>query len=230
MGWHAFPSSHIALPPNGSYGIPTKTRYLLADDLPALCAGDEKRLEKEMAELQSSDSKILVALSPDAKTIQWHHAREEFAGNEMFGRDPELKGAYAKTEEGYQVWCIWTRTFGNDEEGNILHLLRFAIEGDQIARSDEKKIIIRDTSNQTRIQAAAAVLRAAQIEAAKWSMKAVQFWNPTPLTILAAQEVEASSQVIHRDEESIASLRWHGVDPQDQSRVEWIGNEKFGWC
>ena len=207
-----------------------KTRYLLADDLPELCALDEKWLKKEIRGLESPDPKILVALIPDIETIQWHHAREDFAGKEILGRDPQFKGAYAKTEEGDQVWCIWTRTYGNDQEGNVLHVLRFVIEGDQLARSGGEKNITPITPNQARIQAAAAVLRAAQIEAAKWDMKIVQLWNPTPMTVLAAREIEPSIQIVYRDEESIASLRWHGIDPEDRSKVEWIGNEKFGWC
>ena len=162
--------------------------------------------------------------------MQWHHAREEFAGKEMLGRDPVLKGAYAKTESGGRVWCIWTRTFGNTEAGNTLNILRFVIEGDQISRSNEGQTVTRGDSDRAKIQAGAAVLRAAQLEAAKWNMNDVQLWNPTPMTILAAQEIDPSIQVIYRDEESITSLRWHGVDADDREKVDWIGNEKYGWC
>ena len=191
---------------------------------------DEQWLRAEIEQLQDEEPKIFVALIPDVKTIQWHHAREEFAGNELLGRDPDIKGAYAKTELGHQVWCIWTRTFGSTEAGNTLNILRFVIQGDQLLRSDGKEFTRHDASIQASIQAGAAVLRAAQLEAANWNMNDVQIWNPTPMTILAAKENEPSSQLLHRNEESIASLRWHGADPQDQNKVEWIGNEKYGWC
>lgn len=52
-------------------------------------------------------------------------------------------------------------------------------------------------------------------------MKDVQVWNPSSLTMLAAREFEPAAQVIHRDEKSIASLRWHGVDPEERSKVDW---------
>ena len=230
MGWHAFPSSHIALPAVRSLANLSRIRYLYAQDLPELCDLDEKWLRKEIRQSQSCESKILVALIPDGKTMQWHHAREEFAGKEMLGRHPDCKGAYTETETGDRVWCIWTRTFGSAESRNTLNILRFVIEDDEIFRSTQPNSSSRSVSNEARIQAGAAILRAAQLEAAEWKMHDVQLWNPTSTTISAAQALEPSSHVIHRDEESIASLRWHGVDPQDQGKVEWIGNEKYGWC
>lgn len=234
MGWEAFPSSHIPLPtlngPHSTYAPKMTTRPLHADELPELCSLDEKWLRKSIAQPTSPPS-IRVALIPDIKTMQWHHAREEFAGKEMLNCDPFNKGALAKTSTGEQIWCIWTRTFGSEADGNTLNILRFVIEGEQLTRQNEneKDPITLQPLDQEKVWAGAAVLRAAQREAARWDMKDVQIWNPTPLTVLAAKEVEPESQVIHRDEESIASLRWHGVDA-DRSKVQWVGNEKYGWC
>jgi len=231
MGWEAFQSSHIAFPPLSApkdNSAPIKSRPLLAHDLPELCSLDEQWLRKTISQ-PTSPSSIRIALIPDIKTMQWHHAREEFAGKEMLNRNPTTKGAYARTPTGEQTWCIWTRTFGSEADGNTLNILRFVIECEQLARPNENDPIVLEPLDQAKVQAAAAVLRAAQIEAAEWDMKDVQIWNPTPLTILAAKEVEPNSQVIHRDEESIASLRWHGVDA-DRSKVQWVGNEKYGWC
>ena len=230
MGWHAFPSSHIALPPVRSLAIPPRVRYLHAQDLPELCDLDEKWLRKGIEQSQNCESKVLVALVPDVKTMQWHHAREEFAGKELFDMHPDRKGAYAETETGDRVWCIWTRTFGSTESGNTLNILRFVIEGEQIFCSTQANSLSHGVFNDAKIQTGAAILRAAQLEAANWKMNDVQLWNPTSTTISAAQVLESSCHVIHRDEESIASLRWHGVDPQDQDKIEWIGNEKYGWC
>ncbi|KAL6719318.1 hypothetical protein ACLMJK_003557 [Lecanora helva] len=230
MGWQAFSSSHISLPAKGSPGLSYSARYLRAEDLPEFCKTDEKWLRRELGQVQRSDSKIFVALVPDAKTIQWHHAREEFAGQELLGRFPELKGAWAKTATGDQVWCIWTRTFGSSGAGNTLDILRFVIEGDQIFREGKKHHVDCNYLNKPKIEAAAVVLRAAQLEAYRWNMDRVHVWNPTTMTLLAAQEVEASTQMIDRDQESITSLRWHGLDPQEVGKVEWISNEKYGWC
>lgn len=230
MGWHAFPSSHIALPPIDLKETAPRAKMLYAKDLAELCDLDEKWLRKDIAGAQNFDSKIRVALIPDVKTMQWHHAREEFAGKEMLGRSPNIKGALAETESGARVWCIWTRTFGGEKAGNTLNILRFVIEGDQVCRHDRDEPVTLNDSNQARIEAGAEVLRLAQIEAAKWDMKDIQIWNPTPMTVSAARNIEPSSLVIHRDEESIASLRWHGLDPEDRWKVDWVGNEKYGWC
>ena len=178
------------------------------------------------------DKKSRVALIPDLKTIQWHHAREEFAGKEMLGRDPDIKGAHADCEDKSQVWCIWTRTFGSTEAGNTLNILRFVVEGEEeIARYESEagnNPIDPKSVDQAKLQSATAVLRAAQAEAARWNMKDVQIWNPSPLVVLAARNIEPTTELIDREDESIASLRWHG-EPEYRTNVEWISNEKYGW-
>lgn len=229
MGWHAFPSSHIALRPTHSDEA-SVAQNLYADDLAELCKLDEKWLRKEIRRPQISEPKIRVALIPDVKTMQWHHAREEFAAEHMLGKEAKIKGAYSKTDEGDQIWCVWTRTFGNDDAGNTLNILRLVIECEKFCDSDGVEPTSLSTSTQKKVQGVAAVLSAAQLQAAEWDMKNVQIWNPTPLTILAAREVEPTSEAIHRDKESIASLRWHGKDPEEGSRIQWVGNEKYGWC
>lgn len=233
-GWHAFPSSHIALPP--VYGqdpayLPTiATQPLYTADLAEMCALDEKMLREEIGRPTKSERNIRVALIPDVKTMVWHHAREEFAAKEMLATVPDIKGAYIKTSAGDQMWCIWTRTFGSDEAGNTLHILRFMIEGERLARFSETEPIVLEPSDQAKVQGGAALLQAAQLEASKWDMRNVEVWNPSPLIVLAAREVKPAVQVIHRDESSIASLRWHGADPEERSKVDWVANEKYGWC
>ena len=151
----------------------------------------------------------------------------------MLGQEPDIKGAHALCEDGSQVWCIWTHTFGSTEARNTLNILRFYIEGEEdTARYDSEAVgDLTDLKsiNHAKLQAAAAVLHEAQVEAARWNMKDVQMWNPNPLIILAARHIEPSTELIHRDGESIASLRWHG-EPEDRTNVEWISNEKYGWC
>lgn len=197
-----------------------------------LCILDEKILRDQLAESIHDQSKIRVALIPDIDTIQWHHAREEFTAREMLGTEPDVKGAIATSEGGKRVWCVWTRTFGSTGAGNTLNILRLVIEGERDSErnplsANEDGTTLK-TSSLSRITACAAVLRAAQLEAAKWDMKDVQFWNPSRLAVLAARGIDTSSQVIHRDEENLASLRWHGK-ADDRDHVEWIGNEKYGW-
>ena len=180
-------------------------------------------------------SKLRVALIPDAQTIQWHHAREEFVAKELFDRTPEVKGAMAQTETpGERVWCIWTRIYGNEHDGNTLNILRIVIEGEaelirQVSEVDEENTHLVPLLRK-KAEATALVLQAAQHEAAKWGMKDVQIWNPSEMCIEAAEQIKPNVKVIHRDEESIASLRWHGPEVGEGVEVEWIRNEKYGWC
>ena len=207
-------------------------RLLRADDLEVLCNMDEQSLRAGMVK-NLPGKQTRVALIPDLKTMQWHHAREEFAGREMLGREPDIKGAHANCGDSSQVWCIWTRTFGSTEAGNTLNILRFFIEDEGYAVRNESEAanVLEDlkSTGQAKLNGAVAVLQTAQIEAGRWGMKDVQIWNPSPLIVLAARQIESSTKLIHRDEESIASLRWHG-DREDQTKVEWVGNEKYGWC
>ena len=39
---------------------------------------------------RKAGSKTAVALIPDLETMQWHHAREEFVGQEVHGSNFEL--------------------------------------------------------------------------------------------------------------------------------------------
>lgn len=171
---------------------------------------------------------------PDLQTYQWHHAREEFVAEELLARVPGVKGAIAGTEPGKRVWCVWTRTFGDNEAGNVLQILRLVIEGEVESRSPntgfDGKMADLNGSSQEQVLAAASVLHMAQREAAEWTMPQVWLWNPTPWTFLAVRELHPSAQVIDREKESIASLRWHGVEPKDAFHVNWVTNEKYSWC
>ena len=177
----------------------------------------------------------LVALIPDMATMAWHHAREELLGQELLGRIPKVKGAYLQCDNGNRVWCIWSRFFGNTEtEGNTLTILRMVVEGER----SERSVASLKTANSTQcrspkedhVKAVTAILQAAQAEAESWQMNSIQVWNPSQAIVAAAKRIEPSSQVIHRDGESIASLRWHCSEFKAGTRIGWVGNEKYGWC
>lgn len=159
-----------------------------------------------------------MALIPDIQTCQWHHAREDFAAEDLLSRVPSVKGAIVETTNGKRVWYIWTRTFGDTQAENVLRLV---IEDDtELDTSSARPYVDMtdlNTSGTELVWAAASVLHMAQQEAAKWSMKDVQLWNPTPFSVLAVRQIEQSARVIHREQGNIASLRWHG--PESNSRT-----------
>lgn len=217
---------------NSAYGHFPVTEALYADDLAELCDVDETLLKSSMENRLSHSSKTQVAFIPDLQTHLWQHAREEFASKELLDKLPDTKGAIATTGQGKRVWCTWTRMFGDTEAANILYILRMVIEDEINSKNDDavEQAEIQNKSKRELVLATASILNMARQEATKWKMQSVRMWNPSPLTLLAAQELEPSAKLIDREEESIASLRWYKDTLKAGDEVEWIANEKFGWC
>ncbi|KAH7095874.1 hypothetical protein FB567DRAFT_42359 [Paraphoma chrysanthemicola] len=230
FGWEPFNSSHIAIPgvPKVIDGLPV-VQPLYAEDLAELCAFDVASLRQSL-ERRPKGSKAAVALLPDIDTIRWHHAREEFVGTELRGDRPKVKGAIVGSEKGKRVWCIWTRMWSAERKDNTFHLLRLVIEngGWEDTAISHPNGQSEDHSHDAAI---AAIMVFAQREAQDWGMAQVQIWNPSSVTVRAAQRLDPKARVIDRDEESIASLQWfpeHNGPMADE--IDWVANEKYAWC
>lgn len=90
-----------------------------------------------------------------------------------------------------------------------------------------------DEDMEAYIPAIAALFRFAREEARQWNMADVEIWNPSELTVKAVKSLDPEAEVVHRDKESIASLMWYGERPNDgpvTNYVDWLANEKYGWC
>src|ERR1700761_2482687 len=229
-GWQPFPSSHISLAPATMSALDLPhVRPLRSEDIPALCDIDAKLIRRRM-EMLDDAGKSAVALVPDAATVRWHHAREEFVGNELFNKKPLVKGAVTG-EVGSRVWCYWTHVWTNPQEEapNTLHVLRLVVEDenftDSSPASEEGAAKVKNSQTTKLI---AALFAAAQGDAAQWSMNEVQIWNPTSTTLAATRLLNDDVTVQHRDKESITSLRWYGEGSWEN--VDWICNEKYAWC
>jgi hypothetical protein len=233
-GWEPFNSSHISLQAGASKLVDAtslpEARPLYDEDLEELCRIDEKLIRASL-ESRSKNSKTAVALVPDTDNIRWHHARENFVGHELHGKQPKVKGAIVG-EKGRRIWCYWTRNWYNEKpeeaKGNTLHILRFVIEGEGSTGLGTDGNVSNDHTHDTAI---AALLLMGQKEAEEWKLEAIEAWNPSSAILAAAQKLDPAAKVIDRDQESIASLKWF---PPHQGRVaeaiDWIGNEKYGWC
>ena len=159
-----------------------------------------------------------MALVPDHDTMQWHHMREDFVANKIFGKKPTIKGAICG-EPGSQIWAVWTRAFYGPikpESGNTLHILRLVIEDEKDTDENADKL--------------KAILEIAQGEAKEWQLNHVEVWNPTEITKKLIQRTRLEHTEVEREEESIASLMWNGEGSGTSDSIEWVGNEKFGWC
>ena len=188
-------------------------------------------IRKSMKQASTSTNKPLVALLPDIQTIRWHHAREDFVAFELHGKIPEVKGCIIGEEEGKRVWCYWTRMWYNEDRQkngeNTLHILRLVVEEKGVV--DWESCQLQDDEVERFVPLIAALLSMAQAEAASWNMEDVQIWNPNRAIISAAQYLCPHAEVIHRNQESICSLRWYG-EVDTSNNVVWLGNEKYGWC
>jgi hypothetical protein len=205
---------------------------LHAEDLEELCKIDVASVRRSL-ESRSKDSQTAVALLPNIETIQWHHAREEFVGNELHGKKPEVKGAVVGTEKGKRVWCYWTRMWYNpnpaEAKGNKLHILRVVIEDDGWEGSSSHTN--GASENHSHDAAIAALLAMAQQEAQTWKMENIEMWAPSPAALAAAKRLDPTAEVVHRDSESIACLQWYPEhDGPVADKIDWIANEKYGWC
>lgn len=130
-----------------------------------------------------------------------------------------------------RVWAIWTRTFGKFASEHTLHVLRFVIEGeDDFSEAAHSGAERSSVSNRTHIRAAAAVLQAAQREAALWGMMGVEVWNPSRTVEAAAREIFPALKITHREEESVTSLMWYGEEEGTGDGIAWVMNEKYAWC
>jgi hypothetical protein len=221
-GWAPFPSTHITFPPSPPASSPETANSAkpLADaDLPALCAFDEKAIHNQLT--NATDGRIHVALIPDHDTIVWHHMREKFMTGKLFGRSPSIKGAIAGPE-GSRLWVTWTRMYSEplDKENadNNLHILRLVIENDSAAEK---------AANAEKLRS---ILELAQREAKEWQSAHVELWNPTPYVKSLVQSIGVEHTEVEREHESIASLRWYGPGSGGVDNIEWVGNEKYGWC
>lgn len=220
-GWAPFPSTHIEFPsspPASSPDTANSAKALKDADLPPLCALDEKYIRNELANVK--DDRVHVALIPDYDTMVWHHMREDFMTNQLFGRSPTTKGAIAG-DSGSRVWAVWSRMYTgtlDKHADNTLHILRLVIENDSASEA---------AANAEKLKS---ILEMAQREAKEWRSGHVELWNPTPYVKSLVQTLGVEHSEVQREQDSIASLMWYGPGSGGTENIEWVGNEKHGWC
>ncbi|KAK2004389.1 hypothetical protein LX36DRAFT_676979 [Colletotrichum falcatum] len=243
-GWHPYESTHLDFPVRADGGKEEETRETGAEDgggrenkskarleaaplgyheLAELCAVDERLLRARLA--RPSD-KTRVSLVPDLDAMLWHLMREDYMTKHIFGRTPTVRGGVVGDRPGARVWAVWTRGYygglKRPEQGNTMHILRLAIEEDDDENSDGRAGSADDGFVQDAVEA---LLRLARAEAAEWSVNNVELWNPDPRVRALVERAGIPHDFVERETDSIASLMWYG-----EGEVEWVLNEKFGWC
>ena len=174
----------------------------------------------------SSNEKIYMILVPDLDHMLWHHKKEEFVCDKLFGKQPPIKGAIVG-QPGHRMWAIWTHRFyghpQSDASENTLYILRLVIENQATVTSDTEQA-------DSQIEQMRAILQTTQAEAAEWNLHRVMMWGPTPLVLKLIERTRIQHRRIEREHEGIASLLWYGEGSGKEDSVEWLGNEKYGWC
>ncbi|KAK5654508.1 hypothetical protein OQA88_7137 [Cercophora sp. LCS_1] len=210
-GWLPYPSWHVAFPAlkdeGGGGGKAKKIGY---HELAELCCVDERVVRERMIDVKGTG----VALVPGLEQMLWHLMREDYMTKRIFGRTPEVRGAVVG-EDGRRVWAVWTRGYyGGLEkvEGNTMHVLRVVVE-DEAAEMGGL------------VQGFKEIVRIAQNEACEWRVKDVQIWNPEGVVRRLVEGCGLTHEFVERENDSIPSLMWHG-----EGEVEWVANEKYGWC
>lgn len=214
---------------------PPEAIQILSGDLDQLCRDDEATIRKSMR--STSDEKLRMVLVPDLDHMEWHHKKEEWVCDKLFGKIPKIKGAIAG-QFGNRIWVIWTHRFYGDPDsqssGNTLYILRLFIEQTQAAvrtfSSEGRELPYNAGQLELQVQQLKAVLQAAQAEAAEWKLSHVNLWDPTPLAQELIEQTGIEYVRVEREEEGIASLRWYGDGSDKENTPKWIGNEKFAWC
>ncbi|KAM0325953.1 hypothetical protein ACHAQA_007258 [Verticillium albo-atrum] len=233
-GWPAYESTHLSFPPlakpgseeaaaaaaPGSPPAPAPGSPLLKHigyhELAELCSLDEQLLRAQLSRPSADgDARTRVALIPDLDATLWHLMREDFMTKHIFGKTPTIRGA-VYGPAGRRVWAVWTRGYYGGlkkPEDNTFHVLRVAVEDD-------------DACDDAYLAAAlGAILGLAREEAAAWKANNVELWSPTPRVRAAVETARLPHELIDRQDTSIACLMWYG-----EGEIDWVANEKFGWC
>lgn len=220
FGWRPFLSSHMSLPATADGGQEEGVRDLFAEDVQKCLCSEAvlAKLRDQMLVASQKSSVAKIAILPNFDHFVWHWAREEFYAENLYSErsPPVVKGA---GDEQARVYCAWNRNFGQTPEDNVLYILRWVYD-DPTSPAEEEATI----------KAMAAILRRAQQEAHEWNMSKVEFWNPTPLLQKAVALLDPEAELVHREKESISSLRWTGEEQGLGKDVEWWLNEKYTWC
>jgi hypothetical protein len=232
LGWKPLPGNfHIQVPALQGSRL-SGTTALLEGDLESLCRYDESLIRKIMA-TNSSDGKMQVMIVPDLDHMLWHHRKEEFVSENLFGKKPLVKGAIAGQSPN-RIWAIWTHRFYGDPKstlsGNTLYVLRLVVENQATLSPEGRQPSKEAEKNEEQVERMKAVLRVAQAEAAEWNLQHVVLWGPNPLVQNLIVWTGIEHLKVERESEGIASLLWYGEESGKKDKLEWIANEKYAWC
>ncbi|EGE05767.1 hypothetical protein TEQG_04775 [Trichophyton equinum CBS 127.97] len=130
--------------------------------------------------------------------------------------ETHVKGAAVPSRK---VFMTWNRKYGATPKDCTLYILRTQYE--EPSSPAERQGVV---------EALAAILRRARTEAREWNVDHVQIWNPSALVKEAILIADLDAAEVHREKDSIPCLKWDGDKFGYGENVDWMWNERYGWC
>lgn len=222
LGWRPAPCHHISLEPARREST-TCVRPLNEEDLEVMCKLDGELVWTALAS-PSQNGKSRFAILPDWDHMRWHHRKEEFVCERLFGKTPNVKGAVAG-ELGSRIWVVWTHRYyehPDNASGNTLYILRLGVE--------DQRDGMTQSGVDVQVENLRLVLEAARAEAFEWDLQTIQLWDPSPTVTEWIERTGIPHRAEKRTEEGIGCLRWYGKGEGKQHEIDWLYNEKYAWC
>ncbi|KAI5290431.1 hypothetical protein KEM54_001550 [Ascosphaera aggregata] len=242
LGWAPYTSSHYALNPispedyvqllHGVTGYDVAAlRELTRSDIEKTVCGDSAlaKAKQLLIDASNKSSRAQVAIQPVYSVFDYHFVREEFTSSHLITEHqkpsgaatsfPDARGASVTVSDHITVFVVWSLTLYSDPKEHTLYILH--IQYDQPSTESEEADIAKGV---------AACLIRAQMEAQRWRAHAVKLWNATPIVEKAISMIDPTSEIVHREKDHIASLRWHGGEGLTKEEPEWWFIERYSWC
>ncbi|KAI0173345.1 hypothetical protein GGR52DRAFT_542770 [Hypoxylon sp. FL1284] len=189
-------------------GLP-ETRLLTGDDLPELCERDVESLESVFRNAKPHLGTTFVAVLPTFPLVGWLQDRVAFTNAKLFGKVPEAKGTICESAD---AWMYWYHDLRNGRL--VIQRVKPPREMDGTTGCDALVKLLLDSLD----------------EAAKWGLKDVMVWDPSPDLDAAMGFVQIQLNLCIRDNfgglTELPCLRWRNGK---KLNVTVLSNEFYGW-
>ncbi|KAG0005547.1 hypothetical protein BGZ80_003703 [Entomortierella chlamydospora] len=207
IGWIAKRSDEIVIPTSHTIANPTSSSDVVLQNvtehqLLELVEKDAKWLRESLqTRVESSDrDDVFVAVIPEPTCIAWLNARSRFTAQNL-KVSQDGPTILGVQDSQTNSFVLWFHDFAHHQ----LYIIRW--------RMDPK----------AGVETTRALLQAAQAEAQMWKLPKIVIWNPDQSL------VDTLGLDISKRDESISSIGFVSAE-YDSKNIEWVLNEKYGWC
>ncbi|KAF9360789.1 hypothetical protein BGX26_007740 [Mortierella sp. AD094] len=207
IGWIAKRSDEIVIPTSHTIANPTLSSSAVLQNvtehqLLELVEKDAQWLRETLQrQVESSNTeKVFVAVTPEPTCIAWLNARSRITAQSL-KVSQDGPTILGVQDSQTNSFVLWFHDFVHHQ----LYIIRW--------RVDPK----------SGVETTRALLQATQAEAQMWKLPKIVIWNPDQSL------VDILGLEISKRDESISSVGFVSAE-YDAKNVEWVLNEKYGWC